>query len=663
MERLEEITRGNTSKERVGVFVCHCGRNIAETVDVEDVVNNIKQYPMVAHAEDYEYMCSQPGQNLIQKAIEEHNLSSVVVAACSPSLHEKTFRDVVDRAGINKYKCEIANIREQDSWVHEDREHATKKAIKITKSAVEKVVGNESLLPIEVGLHRKALVIGAGIAGIQAALDIANAGYEVVLVEKQPTIGGHMAQLAETFPTLDCASCILTPRMSEVANHPNIKLLTYSEVENVEGYVGNFHVTIKKKPTYVIPDTCNLCSDCEDVCPVIAPSNFDEELSLQRAISIPFPQAVPSTYTINEELCLNPKGMNPAICSKCKDVCDPDAIDFDMQLKTIEEDVGVIIVATGYELYDPENIGEYGADQYPDVITSLQFERLLSPNGPTSGVPERPSDGEIPKKIAFVHCVGSRDEDHNEYCSRICCMYSSKHALLFHELFPDAEIYNFYIDIRAGGKNYEQFIRRVQEEGGVNFIRGKVSRIYEQEGKVKIFGIDTLKGERIEEDFDMAVLALSMVPSKGIKDLAGKLGIQYDEYGFIQEEHPKLRPVESPTSGIFIAGLAHGPKDIQTTVAQASGASSKALDLLSHDMLEHPPTIAHVDRDICSGCRLCLSSCPYNAISLVNDIAEVNEVVCEGCGACVSICPSDAIELTNMTDKQIDSMIKAILER
>ncbi|TFF92052.1 CoB--CoM heterodisulfide reductase iron-sulfur subunit A family protein [Candidatus Thorarchaeota archaeon] len=650
-----------SSTERIGVFVCHCGRNIAETVDVERVAEEIGQHPSVVFSDHYDYMCSQPGQDLIRDAVRNHGLTSVVVAACSPTLHEKTFRDVVEKSGMNRYKCEIANIREQDSWVHTDRERATAKAIRITKSAVEKVKGNRELAPIEVDLHKRALVIGGGIAGMQASLDIANAGHQVVLVEREATIGGHVAKLAETFPTLDCASCILTPRMSEVANHPNIRLIVNAEVVEVEGYVGNFRVKILRKANYVDADACNLCAKCEEVCPEYALSDFDEYLSLRKAIYIPFPQAVPSTYTIDTEVCLNPEGMKAVVCSKCQDVCEAGAIDYNRTPEMIEETVGVIVVATGYELYAPENIGEYGAGNYPDIITSLQFERLLAPNGPTSGTPRRPSDRKIPKRVAFIHCAGSRDEKHNDYCSSICCMYSSKQALLFKEHYPDAEIYNFYIDLRASGKNYEQFIKRVQDEG-INYIRGKVSKIFEQDGQVTIFGIDTLKGERIEEQFDMAILALSMVAPRGVRDVATKLGISYDDYGWISEEHPKLRPVETPTAGIFVAGVAHGPKDIQTTVAQASGAASKALDMLSHDVITHLPTVARVEREACSGCRLCASVCPYSAITIEDGVASVNEALCEGGGLCAAICPSGAIELTNMTGTQMMRMIDAVSE-
>lgn len=641
-------------KERVGVFVCHCGRNIAATVDTKRVVEEILKHPEVVHAEEYDYVCSDPGQELIETAIKEKQLTGVVVAACSPSLHETTFRENVKRAGLNIYKCEIANIREQDSWVHEDIEKATEKAIKLTKSMVEKVIRNEALTPVKVGLYKKALVIGGGIAGIRAALDIADAGFPVILVERKPTIGGHMAQLAETFPTLDCASCILTPLMSAVAHHQNIKVLTLSEIMSVEGYLGNFHVRIKKHPRYVEPEKCNLCNECVDICPVAVPSEFDEGLSLRKAIYIPFPQAVPSSYLIDRDICI--------FCGKCAqpDVCGPGAINLADQPEIVEKDVGVIVVATGYELYSPENLGEYGADVYPDVITSLQFERLLSPSGPTGGVLKRPSDEKIPKKIAFIHCAGSRDERHRPYCSHICCTYSAKHALLFKELVPDAEIYSFYIDIRAVGKNYEDFIRRVQEETGIHYTRGKVSRIYEQNGKVKIFGVDTLLDKRVELEVDMAVLALAIVPSPDIQDLASKLRIQIDGNNFLQELHPKLHPVESATSGIFLAGVAQSPKDIQDTVAQASACASKALGILTQDKISHIPTVAIVDEDRCSGCSLCISVCPYGAITLVDGKAHLEEVLCEGCGACVSACPSGAIDLKNHTDEQVSVMIKAL---
>jgi len=646
--------------ERVGVFVCHCGRNIAGTVDVKKVVEAVSEHPNVVYATDYKYMCSEPGQNLIREAIMEHRLTAVVVAACTPSMHEETFRKVCSESGLNWYKCEIANIREQCSWVHSEMDKATEKAIKIVYSTIEKVIKNESLAPITIDLEKKCLVIGGGIAGIQAALDVADAGFDVILVEKSPTIGGRMAQLSETFPTLDCAQCILTPRMVAVARHPRIKIYTLSEVIKVDGFVGNFKVWIKKKPRYVDIEKCTMCGECEKVCPVVVPNEFDRGLSLRKAIYIPFPQAVPAAYVIDPDACL---GLNPIVCGECIDVCDQKAINYDDKEEIIVENVGAIIVATGYDLYPKEKIAEYGYGKYEDVIDSLQFERLLSSTGPTGGVIRRPSDGKIPESIAFIQCVGSRDANHLEYCSKICCMYTAKHAMMYKHLVPNGQAYVFYIDVRAAGKGYEEFIKRVMEEYGVVYIRGRVSKIYKENGKLIVQSVDTLTGERLEIPVDMVVLAMGMVPSRDNKRLAETLRIPVDQYGFFQEVHPKLRPVESFTSGIFVCGVAQGPKDISETVAQASAAAAKAIALLSKDKIYHEPIIAHVNEELCSGCGVCQSVCPYGAIKVINKVAKVNEVLCEGCGTCVSACPSAAIQLKNFRDEQIISMIQTILSR
>ena len=646
--------------ERVGVFVCHCGRNIAGTVDVKKVVEAVSKHPNVVYATDYKYMCSEPGQNLIREAIMEHRLTAVVVAACTPSMHEETFRKVCSESGLNWYKCEIANIREQCSWVHSEMDKATEKAIKIVYSTIEKVIKNESLAPITIDLEKKCLVIGGGIAGIQAALDVADAGFDVILVEKSPTIGGRMAQLSETFPTLDCAQCILTPRMVAVARHPRIKIYTLSEVIKVDGFVGNFKVWIKKKPRYVDIEKCTMCGECEKVCPVVVPNEFDRGLSLRKAIYIPFPQAVPAAYVIDPDACL---GLNPIVCGECIDVCDQKAINYDDKEEIIVENVGAIIVATGYDLYPKEKIAEYGYGKYEDVIDSLQFERLLSSTGPTGGVIRRPSDGKIPESIAFIQCVGSRDANHLEYCSKICCMYTAKHAMMYKHLVPNGQAYVFYIDVRAAGKGYEEFIKRVMEEYGVVYIRGRVSKIYKENGKLIVQSVDTLTGERLEIPVDMVVLAMGMVPSRDNKRLAETLRIPVDQYGFFQEVHPKLRPVESFTSGIFVCGVAQGPKDISETVAQASAAAAKAIALLSKDKIYHEPIIAHVNEELCSGCGVCQSVCPYGAIKVINKVAKVNEVLCEGCGTCVSACPSAAIQLKNFRDEQIISMIQTILSR
>lgn len=648
---------------RIGVFICHCGVNIAGSVDIKKVVEEIGKYPGVELCVDYIYMCSDPGQAIVRDAICENKLDGVIVAACSPTLHETTFRKAVDSVGLNPYQFENANIREQCSWVHRDGEVATSKAIKIIQSMVEKVKSNESLTPIEVPLTKRALVIGAGISGMQSALDIANSGYEVILVEKKPCIGGHMAQLSETFPTLDCAQCILTPKTVEVGQHPNIKLLVNSEVEEVSGYVGNFKVTIKKNPTFVNWDKCTGCGLCAEACRLKGriDHEFDVEMSRRGAIYVSFPQAVPLKYKIDKERCLY---LTKGKCGKgplCIEACEAEAIDFDQEEEHIEEDIGAIVVATGYDLYPIINIGEYGAGEIPDVINGLQFERILSASGPTTGEVKRPSDGAIPKEVVFIQCAGSRDPDkHLPYCSKICCMYTAKHAMLYKHKVPDGQAYIFYIDIRSAGKRYEEFVQRVIEEDDVLYLRGKVSKIFQEGEKVVVWGADTLTGEQVEIKADLVVLAMAVVPTEGTVEFAKKLKISTDEHGFLGEAHPKLRPVESLTAGMYLAGCAQAPKDIPETVSQASGAASKVLALFSGDMLYHEPVISFVDLEVCSGCGKCVSVCAYDAIELVGNNAYVNEALCEGCGACAATCPSGAIQHKNFTKKQIFDMIYAI---
>lgn len=672
---------------RIGVFVCHCGENIGRTVDVARVAEAMRGLPGVAHAVDYKYMCSDPGQAMIKQAIAEKQLTGVVVAACSPHMHEKTFRRAAAGGGINPFLCEMANVREHCSWIHEDREKATEKAIDITRMIVEKVKRNAPLTTIRIPVERRALVIGGGIAGIQAALDIADGGREVVLVEKEPSIGGHMSQLSETFPTLDCSQCILTPRMVEVFQHPRIKLLTYSEVESVEGYIGNFKVKIRKKARSIDESKCNGCGECQKTCPNRRiPSEFDQGLGKRTAIYVPFPQAVPNLPVIDREKCSyfrgKAKGSKKEVCGKCRDACGRGAILFDQEDSFVEEKVGAIVVATGYRLYEIgkeqdsellKGYGEYGYGTIPDVIDGLQFERLASASGPTSGAIQRPSDGKVPKRIVFLQCIGSRDPAKGiEYCSKICCMYVAKHTMLYRHKVHDGQATVFYMDIRANGKGYDEFVRRAIEEDGARYVRGRVSRMYRDGDVIKVLGYDTVNGTPLSIDADMVVLATAMRPQPGIQGLAQKLSVSYDKHGFINEAHPKLRPVETNTAGVYVAGACQSPRDIPDSVAMASAAASKVLGLFSNEELEREPTVAVVNADLCTGCFHCERVCAYGAITrkeirdrngnLVKVVADVNKGVCQGCGTCQATCPSKSLELAGFTDDQIYAAINAFAE-
>ena len=651
---------------RVGVFICHCGRNIASVVDINWLKKEAAKLKNVVFCEDYIYLCSEPGQKFICEKIKELNLTHIIVAACTPSLHGETFSRTLESAGLNRYLLEIANIREQCSWVHQNTpEIATKKALKLIKAALAKLAYAKPLTPLRVPMIRKALVIGGGIAGIQAALDIANGGFEVYLVEKEPSLGGHMAQLSETFPTLDCSSCILTPKMVEVAHHKNIHLFTYAEVKNIEGTVGNFEVTILKKPRYVWEDKCTGCNDCVDVCPVIVPNEFDQGLGARKAIYIPFPQAVPLIYTIDLENCLNSEKL--IVCENCFKACGPRAIDFLMEEEEVKIKVGAIIVATGYDLIPLEALPEYGGGRYQDVITSLDLERLLSPSGPTGGVIRRPSDGKIPKSIVFIQCAGSRDPEHGRpYCSKICCMYTAKHALLYKHAVPEGKVYIFYIDIRAAGKKYEEFVQRIVEEERVLYLRGKVSKVFRRNEKLVVLGVDTLTGRTVEIETDMVVVAPAIISNNGGKALAQILKTPVDEFGFFTEIHPKLRPVESPAIGIYLAGAAQSPKDISESVAQASAAASKVLALFSQKRITLEPIKAEVDVELCKGCGICVKTCPFGAIKIIKKkkkkYAQVSKAVCQGCGSCMGACKFRAINVAHFTLKQLFSQVDALLE-
>ena len=649
---------------RIGVYVCHCGSNIAGTVDVEEVVRFAQNLDGVVIARGYKFMCSSPGQGLIQNDIKELGLNRVVVAACSPTMHEPTFRRACQEAGVNPYLFEMANIREHCSWVTEDGKRATEKAKALISAAVRRVYYHQPLETREVTINPNTLVVGGGIAGIQAALKIADSGHRVYLVEKSPSIGGHMAQLDKTFPTLDCSACILTPKMTLVDSHPCIELITYSEVEEVSGYIGNFKVKIRKKARYVDEALCNGCGLCQIKCPWRADSEFDVGLGKRKAIYTLFPQAVPNVPVIDSEHCVY---FLKGTCRVCEKVCELKAIDFEQQDETIELEVGSIILATGFSLFDPASIYQYGYGRLENVITSLEFERMVDSSGPTGGSIIL-KDGLHPKSIGIIHCVGSRDKKYHEYCSRVCCMASMKFAHLVKEHLPEVEVYEFYTDIRSFGKGYEEFYNRVLDEVTI-FIRGLPAEITdiaetpEEKGKLIVQFEDTLAGLQRRLPLDMVILSCALEPQPDAEAIARLLNISQSGDGFFMEKHPKLDPVATMTDGIFIAGCCQGPKDIPDTVAQAGAAAAEVLAMISKGSVEIESATAIISEKICTGCQYCKLVCPYGAISFEeeNEVCRVNEVLCKGCGLCVAVCPSDAISLSHFTNEQIVAQMEGML--
>lgn len=663
--------------QRIGVFVCHCGSNIAATVDVEAVAAAAKKVPGVVFSADYMYMCSEAGQALVKDTIKNEKLTGVVVCSCSPHMHENTFRKAASSVGMNPYMVEIANIREQCSWVHKDRELATQKAIGLMQAAVAKVQLNAPLTAGTTPVTKRALVIGGGIAGMQAALDIAEAGFDVDIVEQKPTIGGKMAQLDKTFPTLDCASCIVTPKMVEVAQNEKVHIYSYSEVTDVRGFVGNFTATIKRKARYVDEKKCTGCGLCTEKCPMRkVPDEWNMNMGKRSAVYIPFAQAIPKVATIDPRYCLH---LTKGTCGICSRVCEAGAINYQAKDEFIEEKYGAIVVATGYEMIDPGAYDEYAYTQSPDVVTSLEYERLMSAAGPTGGHLVRPTDGKEPKKIVFIQCVGSREEDSckggKPYCSKVCCMYTAKHAILTKDHYPDTDITVFYIDVRTPGKLFDEFYRRAVEQYGVHYIKGAVGKVVPNPvtGKLEVQGADLILNEQVHIDADMVVLAAAIEPSRSARQVATMLTASMDTNGFFTEAHAKLRPVESPTAGVFLCGMAQGPKDIPETVGQAGAAAAKVIGLLVKNELTNNACVAHPDEWMCNGCSQCEKVCPYGAITYVEKefkmpdrtkkmrrVAQVNEAVCQGCGACTVTCPSGAMDLKGFSNSEIMAEVDAL---
>jgi len=655
------------SLPKVGVYVCHCGINIAGKVDVHAVAEAASKLPGVVVSREYKFMCSDPGQELIQKDIHEFGLERVVVASCSPLMHEATFRRATAAGGLSEFHFQMANIREHVSWVTKDRAAATQKAKALVAGAVARVVRHEALEKRSVPVNSSVMVVGGGIAGIHAALTMANAGKKVFLVEREPTIGGHMAKFDKTFPTLDCAACILTPKMSQVKGHKNITLWTYSEVDKVDGYVGNFKVRVKRKPRYINEALCVGCNECVEHC-VFKEGKFDDEfneaLGKRKPIYMPFPQATPQVVLIDPETCLT---LKRGKCKQpCVDSCERNAIDFN-QTETFEEvEVGAIIVATGFKAFDARKMSEYGYGKYDNVYTSLELERLVNASGPTGGeILLR--NGEKPKVVGIVHCVGSRDVKHHRYCSRVCCMYSLKLAHLVRER-TGAEVYNFYIDMRTPGKGYEEFYDKLLQEG-VHFIRGRVAEVTDwaihpqEEGHLILRAEDTLIGAVRRIPVDMVVLSVGLEAQPDAEEVRRKFNMSCSSDGWFLERHPKLAPVSTFTDGVFLAGACQGPKDIPDTVAQAGAAAAEALALIDLGHVELEPNTAFIDEALCSGCKTCIGMCPYSAITFdaTKEVAVINEALCKGCGTCVAACPSGSADQNLFTDEQIYDEIKGVL--
>jgi len=638
---------------RIGIFVCNCGGNIGDVVDVKAIVDTVKDWEGVFVAKHHEYLCSKPAQEMLTKAIKKENLDRVIVASCTPRMHLSTFQSVLERAGLNPYMLEFINIREQCSWSHgpQPSAEATKKAVSLIRGGYERSLELEPLETVSEKGSREILVVGGGIAGITSALELGYLGFEVHLVEKKPSIGGNMAKLTKVFPTLDCAQCILTPRMAEVGRNPNVNLFTYAEVQDVSGRPGNFNVKIFMKPRGVDVEKCSSCGVCTKVCPVTVPDEFDEGLSQRKAAYVEFPQAVPSAYVIDFDACTK--------CGKCEQYCPPKAINLEDKGKTIELNVGAIIMATGYELYDAKKIENYGYGIYQDVITMMELERITSASGPTGGHVKR-ADGSNVRKIAMVLCAGSRDKNYIPYCSRICCMYALKQAFVLKKMLG-IDVYIYYTDIRATGKGYEELYWRDQE-AGVIFLRGKVAEVWKNKnGKLVVIAEDTLTGNVTEEEFDSVALVTPMVPPSRLKELADKMRLSLGEEGFIQEKHPKLDPVDSLITGVFACGCALSPKDVRDTVSDALGAAAKASLFLKSEYITTSPEKAYVIAELCDGCGVCIKTCPSNAITMQEEKAKIDSFMCTGCGACIPVCPKEAIDFKNSTMKQIIAHLKGVL--
>lgn len=621
-------------KPKIGVYLCRCGGNISDAVDMQAVAESLKGDKVSVNIQDY--LCSSQGQEKIRNDIEKGRVDRVVIGSCSPKLHLETFRSMAKKAGINPNLLEITNIREQASWVH-GKEGTDSKVKGLIRGAVARISSIEPLQPLTKALVNRTLVVGGGIAGITSALELADER-EVVLIEKQPFLGGHMIGLSKTFPTLDCSQCILTPKMVAVHNHPNIRMFTQTEVADVNGSPGDYTITLKHSPRYVDVDKCTSCGACARKCPT-------------NAIFLPFAQAVPQAYMIDMSKCKR--------CGACVKVCPRDAINLEAKEELSKASAGAVAIATGFEPLDLSFIEEYNYPS-PNILTAVEFEEMLSARSKT-GMRLQKADGSFPDKVAFVLCAGSRDFTGRgrKHCSKVCCIYSQKQAQLLKKMKGEAEAWLFYIDMRSSGRRFEEFYHHTQEKG-VNYVRGKVAEIIpKQDGKLMVQYEDTNLGRKGRELFDMVVLCPALIPSKGTKELADRLGVALGDDGFIEEKHVKLDPVSTLNQAVFAAGCALGPKDIHDSVTEGISAAHKISQFLGKGIILIPPEKPVILA--CNGCGDCVKACPYNALSLENGKALLSPLACTGCGICVPACPIKGIEIRNYAHDQLKAQLEAIL--
>lgn len=650
-------------EKRIGVFICECGPNIKDAINLDEIESFIKSLDDTVLTKVFNFLCSEEGKKIIKEDIQKHYLTHIVIAGCSPKEHEITFRKVLIESGINPFLLQIANIREQCAWVVSDKRHATKKAKAIISSAIKRIRLHEPLEIKEINCNSDVLVVGAGVAGISSALALAQKNRKAYLIERLPYIGGKVTKYEKVFPDMECTSCMLDPFLDQVLNNENIELLTLSEVQEVLGYFGNFFVKVRKMQRFVDENTCIGCGACSEVCPVKVRNEYNEGLDLRKAIYIPFAGALPHIALIDKEHCLHLQGKE---CNACQKTCPFGSINFDDKEQVRELNVGAIVVATGFDTFNPKKAPQYGYDIIEDVYTSTEFERILNSDGPTGGKILLKS-GKAPKRIAIVHCVGSRTKRFHEYCSGICCMYSLKFAHQIKEQLPRASITEFYSDFCLPGKVSQKFFNKVADMKKINFIQLKMpDSIKVVQKKRRIFiQYEDIHGEKKESAFDMVILSVAVEPYSDAKDMAEIFGISQDNEGFFKEERRYLSPVSTNIWGIFIAGCAKGPKDIQSAVAEGQASAGNILSILiPGEKLILEPVVAEVDEESCSGCKTCISLCTYKAITCdhPSPLIKINELLCRGCGICVASCPSGAIKARHFTDEQIIEEVKGLLE-